>query len=77
MEENLSITEEDVLEIQYEIEVLLKALPMYDVEIDRYLKKEEPVIEEEKYTLKHYMKCIEFREFLIERVVDVFRGYPN
>ena len=77
MEEYLLITKEDVLEIQDEIEVLLNALPMYYEEVNRFLKTCEPITEEEAYSLKHYKQCIKFREFLLERIVDVFRGYSN
>ena len=76
MEEYLLITKEDVLEVQDEIEVLLNALPMYE-EVNRFLKTCEFISEEEVYSLKHYKQCIKFREFLLERIVDVFRGYPN
>ena len=76
MEEYLLITKEDVLEVQDEIEVLLNALPIHE-EVDRFLKTCEPISEEEAYSLKHYKQCIKFREFLLERIIDVFRGYPN
>lgn len=77
MEEYSLIAKEDVLEVQDEIEVLLNALPMYEIEINRFLKTCEPISEEEVYSLKHYKQCIRFREFLLERIADVFRGYPN
>ena len=46
-------------------------------EVNRFLKTCEPISEEEAYSLKHYKQCIKFREFLLERIADVFRGYPN
>lgn len=77
MEEYSLITKEDVLEVQDQIYEMLLVLPMYEIEINRFLKTCEPISEEEVYSLKHYKQCIKFREFLLERIADVFRGYPN